>query len=160
MQWGRIAPVVALLVVLGGSLAGCGSDGHIRPAGGDTVTSTGCTHYVALETPAERRDAADLVVDAEVTKTDRTVRFQGIYTVYEASVTAVTKGPGHGESLEAGDTIQVVSTSDQCETSNEPVEYFDGDPLGDEGSFRLYLSPTEDDDVWGLVVPGAAEPEQ
>jgi hypothetical protein len=160
MQWGRITPVVALLVVLAGSLAGCGSDGHIRPAGGDTVTSTGCSHYLALETAAERRDAADLVVDADLTKTDRTVQFQGIYTVYEATVTAVTKAAEPGERPEPGDTIQVISTSDQCETSNEPVEYLDGDPLADEGTFRLYLSPTENADVWQLVVPGAAESKQ
>ncbi|MBF4614136.1 hypothetical protein [Curtobacterium sp. VKM Ac-1376] len=159
MQWGRIAPVVALVVVLGGSLAGCDSDGHITPAGGVDVTSVMCADHIALETPAERRDAADLVVDADVTKTDRTVEFQGIYDVYEATVTDVSKGDEGAEGAAPGDTIQVISTSDQCETSGEPVEYLDGDPLADQGAFRLYLSPTEDDDVWQLVVPGAAEPQ-
>lgn len=154
MQWGRIAPVVALVIVLGGTLAGCGTESRVQSINDDNVQSTGCTDHVQLETPAERRDAADLVVDADVTKTDRTVEPQGIYQVYEATVTGVTKGDAA-----PGDTIQVISTSDQCETSGEPVEYLEGDPLADEGTFRLYLSPDEDDDVWRLVVPGAAEPQ-
>ncbi|MCS6562768.1 MULTISPECIES: hypothetical protein [Curtobacterium] len=156
MQWGRIAPVVALVVVLGGTLAGCGSESRVRPADGDRgVTSVACAARIELETPAERRDAAELVVDADVTKTDRTVEPQGIYRVYEATVTDVTKG----DAAAPGDTIQVISTSDQCETSGEPVEYLSGDPLADEGTFRLYLSHDGDDDVWQLVVPGAAEPQ-
>ncbi|PYY45924.1 hypothetical protein DEJ03_08430 [Curtobacterium sp. MCLR17_043] len=161
MQWGRIAPIVALVVVLGSSLAGCapdvtgGTDAPTNPSSDDGVTSTGCTHYMELKTPAERRDAADLVVDADVTMTDRTVELQGIYDVYEATVTDVTKG----DAAAPGDTIQVISTSDQCETSGEPVEYSSGDPLADEGAFRLYLSHGGDDDVWQLVAPGAAEPQ-
>jgi FlaG/FlaF family flagellin (archaellin) len=163
MQWGRIAPVVALVVVLGGTLAGCAtetsgsSDGPTdQSSQAGPVQSGFCADYIQLKTPAERRDAADLVVDADVTKTDRTVEPQGIYEVYEATVTDVTKG----DAVAPGDTIQVISTSDQCETSGEPVEYLEGDPLADEGTFRLYLSPTddEDDEVWRLVVPGAAEP--
>lgn len=154
MQWGRIAPVAALVVVLSSTLAGCGSESRVQSLNDDDVQSSGCTHYMELKTPAERRDAADLVVDADVTKTDRTVEPQGIYQVYEATVTDVTKGDAA-----PGDTIQVISTSDQCETSGEPVEYLEGDPLADEGTFRLYLSPDEDDDVWQLVVPGAAEPQ-
>lgn len=155
MQWGRIAPVVALVVVLGGTLTGCGSESRVQSINDDNVQSTGCTDYVQLKTPAERRDAAELVVDADVTKTDRTVEPQGIYEVYEATVTDVTKG----DAVAPGDTIQVISTSDQCETSGEPVEYLSGDPLADEGAFRLYLSHDGDDDVWQLVVPGAAEPQ-
>lgn len=160
MQWGRIAPVVALVVVLGGTLAGCapevgsGTGAPTNSSNDDNVQSTGCTDYVQLKTPAERRDAAELLVDADVTKTDRTVEPQGIYEVYEATVTDVTKG----DAVAPGDTIQVISTSDQCETSGEPVEYLSGDPLADEGAFRLYLSHDGDDDVWQLVVPGAAEP--
>lgn len=160
MQWGRIAPVVALVIVLGGTLAGCGSATSGDAGRTDPSTQAGplqsgfCPDHVQLETPAERRDAADLVVDADVTKTDRTVEPQGVYQVYEATVTDVTKGDAA-----PGDTIQVISTSDQCETSGEPVEYLEGDPLADEGTFRLYLSPDEDDDVWRLVVPGAAEPQ-
>lgn len=154
MQWGRIAPVAALVVVLSSTLAGCGSESRVQSLNDDDVQSSGCTHYMELKTPAERRDAADLVVDADVTKTDRTVEPQGVYQVYEATVTDVTKGDAA-----PGDTIQVISTSDQCETSGEPVEYLEGDPLADEGTFRLYLSPDEDDDVWQLVVPGAAEPQ-
>ncbi|WP_412872605.1 hypothetical protein [Curtobacterium flaccumfaciens] len=154
MQWGRTAPVVALVVVLGGTLAGCGSESRLQSVNDDGLQSTGCTDYVQLGTPAERRDAAELVVDADVTKTDRTVEPQGIYQVYEATVTDVTKG----DAAAPGDTIQVISTSDQCETSGEPVEYLSGDPLADEGTFRLYLSHDGDDDVWQLVVPGAAEP--
>lgn len=154
MQWGRVVPVAALVVVLSSTLAGCGSESRVQSLNDDDVQSSGCTHYMELKTPAERRDAADLVVDADVTKTDRTVEPQGIYQVYEATVTDVTKGDAA-----PGDTIQVISTSDQCETSGEPVEYLEGDPLADEGTFRLYLSPDEDDDVWQLVVPGAAEPQ-
>lgn len=154
MQWGRIAPVVALVVVLGGTLTGCGSESRVQSINDDNVQSTGCTDYVQLKTPAERRDVAELVVDADVTKTDRTVEPQGIYEVYEATVTDVTKG----DAAAPGDTIQVISTSGQCETSGEPVEYPSGDPLADEGAFRLYLSHDGDDDVWQLVVPGAAEP--
>lgn len=155
MQWGRIAPVVALVVVLGGTLAGCDSESRVQPVdGGRGLTSVACAARIELETPAERRDAADLVVDADVTKTDRTVEPQGIYEVYEATVTDVTKG----DAVTPGDTIQLISTSGQCETSGEPVEYPEGDPLAAEGTFRLYLSPTEDDDLWELVAPGAAEP--
>lgn len=154
MQWGRVVPVAALVVVLSSTLAGCGSESRVQSLNDDDVQSSGCTHYMELKTPAERRDAADLVVDADVTKTDRTVEPQGLYQVYEATVTDVTKGDAA-----PGDTIQVISTSDQCETSGEPVEYLEGDPLADEGTFRLYLSPDEDDDVWQLVVPGAAEPQ-
>lgn len=54
-----------------------------------------------------------------------------------------------------------MSTSDQCTTSGEPVEYLDGDVLAPGGTFRLYLTkadPEDDDSVWCLVVPGAAEP--
>ena len=160
MQWGRIAPAVALVIVLGGTLAGCATEtsGDADPT--DPSTQAGplhsgfCADYVPLKTPAERRDAAELVVDADVTKTDRTVEPQGIYEVYEATVTDVTKG----DTVAPGDTIQVISTSDECETSGEPVEYLSGDPLADEGTFRLYLSHDGDDDVWQLVVPGAAEP--
>jgi hypothetical protein len=158
MQWGRIAPVVALVVVLGGTLAGCGSESRVQSINDDNVQSTGCTHYMELKTPAERRDVADLVVDADVTKTDRTVELQGIYDVYEATVADVPKGDDAASGPKPGDTIQVISTSDQCETSGEPVEYLEGDPLADEGAFRLYLSHGGDDDVWKLVVPGAAEP--
>ncbi|TPG07699.1 hypothetical protein [Curtobacterium flaccumfaciens] len=176
MQWGRIAPVVALVVVLGGVLAGCATetsgDDDAGPTGPSTqagpLQSGFCADYVPLKTPAERRDAADLVVDADVTKTDRTVELQGIYDVYEATVTDVPKGDDDASGPKPGDTIQVISTSDQCETSGEPVEYLEGDPLADEGTFRLYLSPADDGGdagdagdaaVWRLVVPGAAEPQ-
>ena len=167
MQWGRIAPVVALVVVLGGTLAGCGSETSGDAGPMDPSTEAGplhsgfCADYVPLKTSAERRDAADLVVDADVTKTDRTVELQGIYDVYEATVADVPKGDDAASGPKPGDTIQVISTSDECETSGEPVEYLEGDPLADEGAFRLYLSPADDDgndDVWQLVVPGAAEP--
>ncbi|MCS6568866.1 hypothetical protein NYQ35_08635 [Curtobacterium flaccumfaciens pv. flaccumfaciens] len=164
MQWGRIAPVVALVVVLGGTLAGCATETSGDAGPTDPSTQAGplhsgfCADYVSLKTPAERRDAAELVVDADVTKTDRTVEPQGIYDVYEATVADVPKGDDAASGPKPGDTIQVISTSDECETSGEPVEYPSGDPLADEGAFRLYLSHGGDDDVWKLVVPGAAEP--
>ncbi|WIE72726.1 hypothetical protein [Curtobacterium sp. MCJR17_020] len=155
MQWGRIVPVVVLALVVTGGLAGCDAEGRVQPRRDTEEKSVACASRIALDTPAERRAAADLVVDAEVDKTGRTVEFQGVYDVYDASVTDVSKGddPGH--------TIQVISTSDQCETSGEPVEYLDGDVLAAEGTFRLYLTkadPEDDDSVWRLVVPGAAEP--
>ncbi|PYY61720.1 hypothetical protein DEJ17_03110 [Curtobacterium sp. MCSS17_011] len=159
---------MALVIVLGGSLAGCaaetggGTDAPTNPSSDAGVTSTGCTDHIQLKTPAERRDAADLVVDADVTKTDRTVELQGVYDVYEATVTDVPKGDEGAEGPHPGDTIQVISTSDQCATSGEPVEYLEGDPLADGGTFRLYLSPTdhdEDGDLWQLVVPGAVDPQ-
>jgi hypothetical protein len=139
VQWGRIVP--------------CDAEGRVQPRGDIEEKSVACASRIALDTPAERRAAADLVVDAEVDKTGRTVEFQGVYDVYDASVTDVSKGddPGH--------TIRVISTSDQCETSGEPVEYLDGDVLAAEGTFRLNLTEADpEDDVWRLVVPGAAEP--
>ncbi|MBT1544296.1 hypothetical protein [Curtobacterium aurantiacum] len=168
MQWGRIAPVAALVVVLGSTLAGCATETSGDAGPTDPSTQAGplqsgfCADYVPLKTSAERRDAADLVIDADVTKTERTVELQGIYDVYEATVADVPKGDDAASGPKPGDTIQVISTSDECETSGEPVEYLEGDPLADEGTFRLYLSPADDDGddvVWRLVVPGAAEPQ-
>ncbi|RPE85228.1 hypothetical protein EDF28_1173 [Curtobacterium sp. PhB137] len=153
MGWGRIVPVVVVAVLASGVLAGCGADGRIQGIGPGTSVSS-CIDYVPL-TAAERRDAADLVVDARVTRTDRTVELGGVYDVHDAEVTKVAKGDAPGT------TIEVVSTSDKCTTSGEPVEYLDGDVLADEGRFRLYLTkadPDDDDSVWQLVVPGAADP--
>jgi hypothetical protein len=153
MQWGRIVPVVVLAVVVAGGLAGCDAEGRIRSIGPGTSVSS-CIDYVPM-TAAERRESADLVVEGQVTKTDRTVEIGGVYDVYDAEVTTTSKGDAPGT------TIEVVSTSDQCTTSGEPVEYLDGDVLEPGGTFRLYLTkadPEDDDSVWRLVVPGAAEP--
>ncbi|PZO60598.1 MAG: hypothetical protein DI639_03815 [Leifsonia xyli] len=153
MQWGRIVPVAAVALMASGALAGCGADGTVQSI--DTGTSvSSCIDYVPM-TAAERRESADLVVDGQVTKTDRTVEIGGVYDVYDAEVTTTSKGDAPGT------TIEVVSTSDQCTTSGEPVEYLDGDVLEPGGTFRLYLTkadPEDDDSVWRLVVPGAAEP--
>ncbi|MEG8033915.1 hypothetical protein QP157_00915 [Sphingomonas sp. LR61] len=43
-------------------------------------------------TAAERRESADLVVEGQVTKTDRTVEIGGVYDVYDAEVTTTSKG--------------------------------------------------------------------
>ena len=153
MQWGRIGPVVVLAVVVTGGLAGCDAEGRIQSIGPGTSVSS-CIDYVPM-TAAERRESADLVVEGQVTKTDRTVEIGGVYDVYDAEVTTTSKGDAPGT------TIEVVSTSDQCTTSGEPVEYLDGDVLEPGGTFRLYLTkadPEDDDSVWRLVVPGAAEP--
>lgn len=152
MGRGRIVMVaVAVAVLSSGVLAGCGTDGQVQGLGPGTSVSS-CIDYVTM-TAAERRDAADLVVDAQVTRSDRTIELGGVYDVYDAEVTDVAKGD------DPGTTIDVVSTSDQCTTSGEPVEYVEGDVLEPEGAFRLYLTKSDaDDDVWRLVVPGAADP--
>lgn len=153
MRWGRVVPAVVVAAVVSGALGGCGADGTIRSTGPGTSVGS-CIDYVPM-TAAERREAADLVVDGQVTKTDRTVEIGGVYDVYEAEVTTTSKGD------DPGTTIDVVSTSDQCTTSGEPVEYLDGDVLAPGGTFRLYLTkadPEDDDSVWRLVVPGAADP--
>ncbi|MBF4606091.1 hypothetical protein [Curtobacterium sp. VKM Ac-1393] len=152
MRWGRIGPVaVAVVAVMAsGLLAGCGADGPVQGIGPGTSVSS-CVDYVTM-TAAERREAADLVVDARVTSTDRTVELGGVYAVHEAEVTKVSKGD------DPGATIDVVSTSDMCTTSGEPVEYLEGDVLDAEGTFRLYLTQADHDSAWRLVVPGAAEP--
>ncbi|ROP74759.1 hypothetical protein [Curtobacterium sp. PhB115] len=157
MKWGRIVPIAALVVVAA-TTAGCatqsGDGGGPESSGDDGIKASSCVDWVTLPTAADRRTESDLVVDAEVTRTDRTVERGGIYDVYEATVTDVSKGSA------PGDTIDVISTSDQCTTSGEPVEYVDSDALADEGTYRLYLTKADpdDDSVWRLVVPGAADP--
>lgn len=106
--------------------------------------------YVSL-TPAEQAHEASLVVDAVVRSTDRTVEVAGRYRVYEAAITDVRKG------RTLGDRIDVIATSDQCTSSGEPVEYVDGDPLAEPGSYRLFLTRVRGGGPWQLVVPGAAE---
>lgn len=90
MQWGRIVPVVVLAVVVAGGLAGCDAEGRIQSIGPRTSVSS-CTDYVPM-TAAERRESADLVVEGQVTKTDRTVEIGGVYDVYDAEVTTTSKG--------------------------------------------------------------------
>lgn len=161
MERKRMLTIAVLAAATASVLAGCanggttaagdGADGP-RGAGDDVVGSGSCIDYIAARTPAERSDLATLVVDAEVTATDRTVEVGGVYEVRRARITGVEKGDSPGR------TIDVISPSDQCTTSGQPVEYLEGDPLAQDGTFRLYLHRSSDDDVWQLVVPGAAEP--
>jgi hypothetical protein len=138
MRWGKTA-ALGLVLALGGGLGGCG-----------TVSVGQCVDWVPLS-PAEQEQTASLVVDAEVHTTDRTVEASGRYRVHEAVITSVRKGHA------PGDRIDVIATSDQCTTVGHPVEYVEGDPLADPGSYRLYLTKRQAGGAWRLVVPGAAE---
>jgi hypothetical protein len=139
MTRGKTALVIGVVCALGGGLAGCG-----------VISSGQCVDYVTL-TPAERADTASLIVDADVRSTDRTVEASGRYRVHEAAITDVRKG------RTSDDRIDVIATSDQCTSSGQPVEYVDGDPLAEPGSYRLYLTRVRGGGPWQLVVPGAAE---
>ncbi len=138
MGWGKRTLTIGIVCTLGGGLAGC------------ATTAGQCVDYVSL-TPAEQAHEASLVVDADVRSTDRTVEVAGRYRVYEAAITDVRKG------RTLGDRIDVIATSDQCTSSGEPVEYVDGDPLAEPGSYRLFLTRVRGGGPWQLVVPGAAE---
>jgi hypothetical protein len=139
MTWGKTALAFGIVCTLGGGLTGC-----------STITAGQCADYASLS-PATQTDESSLIVDADVRPTDRTVEVAGRYRVYEAAVTDVRKGRTRD------DRIDVIATSDQCTTSGEPVEYVDGDPLAEPGSYRLYLTRVRDGGPWQLVVPGAAE---
>lgn len=139
MGWGKRTLTIGIVCMLGGGLAACAG-----------IRSGQCVDYVSL-TPAEQAHEASLVVDADVRSTDRTVEVAGRYRVHEAAITDVRKG------RTLGDRIDVIATSDQCTSSGEPVEYVDGDPLAEPGSYRLYLTRVRGGGPWQLVVPGAAE---
>jgi hypothetical protein len=138
MTWGKTALALGLVLAVGGGLGGC------------AISAGQCVDWVPLS-PAEQERTASLVVDADVTTTDRTVEASGRYRVHEASITSIRKGHA------PGDRIDVIATSDQCTTSGQPVEYVEGDPLADPGSYRLYLTERQAGGAWRLVVPGAAE---
>ena len=129
------------LSLIAGVLAGCASYGAGR-----------CVDYISLATPADRFRAAELVVEAQLTKSDGTVADFSVYPEYRAEVLKVLKGaPTEG-------ALRVISTSDQCETQGQPARYVNGDPLSSGGARVLYLVPAETEGVWRLVVPGATDP--
>lgn len=139
MTWGKTGLAIGIVCAIGAGAAGC------------SVAAVGrCVDYVSM-TPAEQARQATLVVDADVRSTDRTVEASGRYHVYQATVTASRKGG------KLHDRIDVIATSDQCTTSGQPVEYVDGDPLAEPGSYRLSLTRVRGGGPWQLVVPGAAE---
>jgi hypothetical protein len=139
MGWGQSVLALGIVCVLGGGLAGCAA-----------IRSGQCVDHVSM-TAAEQAQQSSLIVDADVRSTDRTVEASGRYRVYEAAITDVRKG------RTLGDRIEVIATSDQCTSSGQPVEYVDGDPLAEPGSYRLYLTRVRGGGPWQLVVPGAAE---
>ncbi|QWS32742.1 hypothetical protein [Curtobacterium aetherium] len=139
MPWGKTALVTGLVLAIGSGIAGC-----------TTIASGQCVDWVTLS-PAEQERTASLVVDAELRSTDRTVEALGRYRVHEARITDVRKGHA------PADRIDVIATSDQCTTNWQPVEYVDGDPLTEPGTYRLYLTKEQAGGAWRLVVPGAAE---
>ncbi|WIB27006.1 hypothetical protein [Curtobacterium sp. MCSS17_015] len=139
MTWGKTGVSIGVVLALCGGLGGCA-----------TIAAGQCVDWVPLS-PAEQEREASLVVDADLRSTDRTVEALGRYRVREAVITGVRKGHT------PDDRIDVIATSDQCTSSGEPVEYVDGDPLAEPGSYRLYLTQQQAGGAWRLVVPGAAE---
>jgi hypothetical protein len=139
MTWGKTVVTIGVVLALGGGLGGCA-----------TISAGQCVDWVPLS-PSEQEREASLVVDADLRPTDRTVEALGRYRVREADITSVRKGHA------PGDRIDVIATSDQCTSSGEPVEYVDGDPLAEPGSYRLYLTKEQAGGAWRLVVPGAAQ---
>jgi hypothetical protein len=127
-----------LLVLLVASLTGC------------ALQTSSCRDYVQLDTDEARTDEAALVVDARVSATDRTVDVDGVYRVHAATVTDVRKGTAPSR------TLDVFAPSDQCTTGGQAVEYSEGDPLDEPGTYRMYLHE-ERDGLWRLIVPDAAE---
>lgn len=137
----KAAPLVSIVALVAAMLAGCSSGIQGQ-----------CIDWISLASPPERFAEASLVVVADVRETGNTVDLVGRYAVRSASVVQVLKGDADGSVLD------VVATSDQCMTAGQPVEYVAPDPLADGGRLVLYLTPTEKDDVWQLVVPGAVDP--
>lgn len=133
-----LATAVSLVV---GALTSCSTSGAGR-----------CVDYVSLATPRARFHAAELVVEAQVTKTHRTVSDFSVYLEYQARIRQVLKGPA------MQGTLRVISTSDQCETLGQAARYVAGDRLAKQGSLVLYLVRSGAAGVWRLVVPGAVDP--
>jgi hypothetical protein len=131
------------LLLVTGILSACSLPGGSRAR---------CVDYISFATPADRYRAAELVVEARLTKTGGTVADFSIYPEYRADVLKVLKGdPPRG-------VLHVISTSDQCETQGQPARYVDRDPLASAGTRILYLAHSSAEGVWRLVVPGAADP--
>lgn len=134
--------LVGVLVPLG--LASCALLPH----------TSSCADYISLPSPAERFQAAPIVVVAEVTATDRTANATGRYEVHRARITEVLKGTMQDHA------IDVINPSDQCTTGGEPVTYVERDELTrSDGSSRvLYLADRDGAPVWRLLVPNALDP--
>lgn len=105
--------------------------------------------FISLPTPHERYDAADTVVVATLSTTDRTVDSFATYPVHRATTVTVVKGA-------APSSFDVIAPSDQCERRGEQVAYLEGDPLTGVDRAVLYL--VKEDQHWRLITPSSVDP--